>query len=454
MKKKLLVLLGAGSSVEQDFPSTAELDAEVRKWAKECVARRAPDPIDEYAARTGTDFFDLLWRNREAYCADFNDDQKAIYEARTKPNYERILGDLHALMNGVLPKPYGDPLFRCIPKAEVFASLRIAPDCGELEDLGSNKVFHAVQGQLQYLSNRLAERIRGNSNGFEISLSFGRGEEQFEPYRKLLQGLQKEFELGVYNLNYDTVALTALPNTFVGFNRESGRFLAAEVLRRPEWNFVYHLHGSIHHWMHIGSHVMEDPDFGPRIRWQDDLTDLGGEDWVDSYSLAPQSDGKRVLLTSLVAGGWKLDQLQEEPFLTLYSSLTRHVHEADAILIGGYGFGDSHVNSVLCNVLRARQGCRPPVLILDYEPKSRTTAKRYDAWAIAMSGALRVPIPTFRSPCERAQKQWTELPDTVPEGEFERSLKAPVAVWNQGFTAAAGKLPQIIRWLDGEETAL
>lgn len=454
MKKKLLVLLGAGSSVKQGFPSTEALDAEVRKWAKECVAQRAPDPIDEYAVRTGTDFFDLLWCNREAYCANFSEEQKEIYEARTKPNYERVLGDLHALMNGVLPKPFGDPLFRCIPKAEVFAALRIAPDCGELDGHGSNKVFHAVQGQLQCLSNRLADRIRGNSHGFEISLSLGRGEAEFKPYRQLLQGLQREFDLGVYNLNYDTLALAALPGAFVGFDRKSGRFLAGEVLRRPEWDFVYHLHGSIHHWLHAGSHVMEDPDFGPRIRWQDDLTDLGGEDWVDSYSVTPQSDGKRVLLTSLVAGGWKLDQMQEEPFLTLYSGLPRHVHEADAILIGGYGFGDSHVNSVLRNVLRARRGHRPPVLVLDYDSKFRTTAKRYDAWATAMSGALRVPIRTFRSPRERTQEQWTELPDTVPEGEFERSLNVPVAIWNQGFTAAAGKLPQIVRWLNGDQTAL
>lgn len=85
------------------------------------------------------------------------------------------------------------------------------------------------------------------------------------------------------------------------------------------------------------------------------------------------------------------------------------------------------------------------MLILDYESKFRTTAKRYDAWATAMSGALRMPIPTFRSPLERGQTQWTELPDTVTKGKFERSLNAPMATWNQGGTAAAGKLPQIVR---------
>jgi hypothetical protein len=48
----------------------------------------------------------------------------------------------------------------------------------------------------------------------------------------------------------------------------------------------------------------------------------------------------------------------------MHASLVRHVYAADAILIGGYGFGDVHINRALRNRL-AMPGKRPPVMVLD-----------------------------------------------------------------------------------------
>lgn len=455
LKKKLLVLLGAGSSVGQDFPSTSELDKEVAGWAAEWSTRKPPDPIDSMDQRTRTNFYDRLWANRLDYCAGLTEEQRSIVARRTRPNYERVLGDLHALMNGVLPKPFGDPILKWIPRADVFRQVGIAPETDQLDQHGSNKVFHAVRGQLQALSDRLAERIRGRSNLFDLELSNGHGTAAFAPYRELMGGLAREFDIGVYNLNYDSVALHALPDSFVGFDRRSGDFQAAEVLSRKDWGFLYHLHGSIHHWIKDGSHTMEDDNFGPKIIWQDDLS-LQGEDWQDSLYLTTQSDEKRVLLTSLIAGGWKLDQLQEEPFLTLYSCLPRHAHEANAILIGGYGFGDSHINSILRNALRAKanRGKRPPVLVLDFNPGRQPFAHRVDAWSLALRTALRVPTQSFRIPAQRSERHYTRLPAKLPPRAFERSNRAPVAIWNGGFTAASKELAKIVAWLDGDESAL
>jgi len=50
--------------VEQDFPSTGDLDIEVKRWAIEFLKNKAPDPIDAYAARTSANYYDLLWKNR------------------------------------------------------------------------------------------------------------------------------------------------------------------------------------------------------------------------------------------------------------------------------------------------------------------------------------------------------------------------------------------------------
>ena len=461
VKKRLLVVLGAGSSVEQDFPNTQELGLEIAGWAREHFERVGRASEGGHLPSQWPDYYGLLWKNRENYHSGVPDEVKGLAEHRTAPNYERVLGDLHALMNGVLGKPYGDPIYQWITKADVFKDLGIAPDGADWEDLRSGKNFHAVQGQLKALCTRLAARIRGNSVRFEIELENGRGTEAFEPYREIFLGLSQEFDLGVYNLNYDTVALNALPHAFVGFHRKNGRFVPSEVLSRPDWNFLYHLHGSVHHRIRFESRVMEDPDFGQKITWYNDLSQTGdGEDWEDAGDVAMKSDGKRVLLTSLIAGGWKLDQLQDEPFLTFYSSFVRHVHEADAILIGGYGFGDLHVNSILRNALRARsRSGRPPVIVLGHNKGGRPIANRdADPWSSAMATTLRVPVKRFRDFQHRSEAHWTNLPHKVPPGEFEQLVDAnrpiPIATWNWGFNAAAPKISEIIKWLSGDLAAL
>lgn len=456
-KKKLLVLLGAGSSVEQGFPSARQLDEEVRNWAKEYVKRLGPDPIEALTPQTRANYFELLWKNREDYCAKLDAELRHLAEPRTEPTYERVLGDLQLMMNAALGKPYGDPVHKWLTYADVFRSLKIRPDSSDIDGHGSNKVFHAIQGQLHYLCGRVAERIRGNSQLFGLELENGRGTAMFEPYRQLFDELSKEFSIGVYNLNYDTVALAALPGAFVGFDRKTGEFRPTNVLTREEWEFLYHLHGSVHHRVRVGSREKEHDDFGLKIAWHEDLSQTGdGEDWEDIKDVRMAADGKRMLPASIVTGGLKLDQLQEEPFLTLYSALTRHAYQADAILVGGYGFADPHINSVLNSMLRSNacSGHRPPVLVLTRNVDGPPTAKRHDAWGISLGHTLRVGTVTFRAPEYFKQTQWTELPEKIDRAGFERSLAVPVAIWNGGFLSAQSRTVEIVKWLNGDLSAL
>ena len=447
MKKKLLVILGAGSSVEQGFPTVVDLNCEVASWAT------------NYASTKGLpDYYDLLWKNRANYCSGLPNELKEIVEHRTSPNYERVLGDLQTLMNGVLAAPYGDPLLRWITKADVFSGLEIEPKDRDLADRSSHRNFHAIEDQLRYLCRCLANEIRVKSRAFEAELLNAKGTGNFELYKQLFAGLSEEFEVGVYNLNYDTVALNVLPDAFVGFDKQAGQFRPSDIFSRNGWSFLYHLHGSVHHRIEIGSRVLESPEFGPKITWCGNLfKENGNEGWKDADALKTQSDEKRVLLTTAVSGGWKLDQLQEEPFQTLYSCLPRHAYEADAILIGGYGFGDSHINSALTNALRskARGVDRPPVIILGYDKDKRPFATRNDSWAKAMSKILRVSACAVRGPSHHSVEQWTQLIGGVVDGEFEQLREQPFAIWNDGFVSACKKkTDQMVKWLSGDSSAL
>lgn len=457
-KKKLLVLLGAGSSVEQGFPSVAELNEDAACWAKLHTKRKKASTTGAAKVANSINYYDVLWRNRDSYCAGLSADQKETYCPRSAPNYERVLGDLHLLMNSVLGVPFGDPLLRWVTYGRAFRRLPIRPDLEPPPDHRSNKTFYAVLDQLQTILDQLAKLFRGRCWEFESPA----GDTNFGPYRKLFSDLREEFDLGVYNLNYDTAALRGLSKPFTGFDRGTGEFQSARVMAQTAWDFLYHLHGSVHFRIRKDTMVQEDADFDQKITWYNDLTQAGdGDEWLDVGDITPKSDGKRVLVSTFVAGGWKLDQLQEEPFLTYYNCLPRHVYEADAIMIGGYGFGDPHVNSILKNALRSKAvgSKRPPVLILGHDEKARPLAKRgADSWPAALKKTLRVSHLSFRDRHHRTEKDWLKLPDRISPNEFEQPIERdhpiPVAVWSWGFLAAADHTEAIAKWLSGNFSAL
>jgi hypothetical protein len=92
-----------------------------------------------------------------------------------------------------------------------------------------------VNDQLTQLLQRLAVHMR------DASRTLNKSTHQYHRYQKLFQKLEQHFELGVYTLNYDIVADTALPAYFNGFSTQKyfegrRRFEAAEVHGRREWH--------------------------------------------------------------------------------------------------------------------------------------------------------------------------------------------------------------------------
>ena len=172
------------------------------------------------------------------------------------PNFEKILGDMIAFSHWVTPAPYGDTLRQAacggtMPPNFTFKSAELsdapAPYAGTVE----------IMDQRTYLLIELARFFRSLCVKIQVS------SESHRKYQALAQGLTGAFDVGVYNLNYDTLELLAWPNAFTGFN-DKGEFDAAALHQRREWAFVYHLHGSVHQ-------SLDRPFGGERIIWRSDL---------------------------------------------------------------------------------------------------------------------------------------------------------------------------------------
>ena len=292
MKKKLLIILGAGSSVSCEMPSVRELDERVREWGREWVGTLG-----------FPNYFEELWKTIEAY---YGSGKSTL---RPAINYEKALGEMIALSHWMEPAPWGNTLRQTASEGAAPPHLTFPQG-----DYGATTT---VNDQLTHLLIQLAKHMR------ERCLELDRSTNTFARYLQLMNGLQGKFEIGVYNLNYDTLALSARSGAFTGF-ASSGKFNANAVLQRQEWNFVYHLHGSVHYSLNHS--------FGDQIEWRD----LAGEFVYGHRGLSTdeRSDGKSLPKTALIAGGFKLDQLLVEPFHTHHAALARHIYEADAILIG------------------------------------------------------------------------------------------------------------------------
>lgn len=358
------------------MPSVSTLDGKMRQWGQAWAT-----------AHGFQDYFAALWQAIETYY------RGGKHSLRPCVNFEKVLGEMITLSHWMTPPPWGDTLRQpaCDAAPPPHLTFPFPTDYGPAV---------TVRDQLCHLAIELARHMRRLSRAIEAS------DVSIRKYNALFDGLRVGFDIGVYNLNYDTVALTAWPDAYLGFDAK-GAFDAGAVHGRSEWGFIYHLHGSVHHSL-VGQ-------FGDRIEWR---PDLAGEflDGHQGLSTDDRSEGKSFPKTTLVAGGFKLDQLLVEPFHSLHAALVRHVYEAEAILIGGYGFADAHVNRALRNRLAGRAAeDRPPVVILHRaddrtDPNQVCTAGQFQwvaSWSsrpcrVAASGILLL-IEISWAPCDNPE---------------------------------------------------
>jgi hypothetical protein len=216
MAKKLLIILGAGSSISCNMPSVDTLDGWMRTWSQ------------RWAASHGfPDYFEALWQAVENYYGT------ASPGLRPPLNFEKVLGEMISLSHWMTPAPWGNTLRQAACEGAVPPHL-VFPFP---EKYGPAVT---VRDQLCHLLIELAKHMR------TLCQTLGLATDSARKYTALLDGLRGAFDVGVYNLNYDTIALTAWPYAYTGFGATGG-FEATSIHQRQDWGFIYHLHGSVHH---------------------------------------------------------------------------------------------------------------------------------------------------------------------------------------------------------------
>jgi hypothetical protein len=142
-------------------------------------------------------------------------------------DFETVLGELIGLSYWTTPAPSGEPLRQFI--------------LGEQQP-AFNPQDHGTAIELRELFDHLVTTLTKTIR--ERSHQLDRTSDAFQKYAALLSAFQNSFDVGVFNLNYDNVAFAAMPGGDTGF--DNGRFDPRQVHARDAFDYVYHLHGSVH----------------------------------------------------------------------------------------------------------------------------------------------------------------------------------------------------------------
>lgn len=416
-KKKLLVILGAGSSIPCGMPSVQDIDKEMHHWSSEWEN----PPV--FRAGQAPDVFNTLWNTVDSYYRRAHRTHYGI-----KANFEKILGEMTALANWLTPSPFGNTLIEALNNP-LPKKILTSP----LEEQKPYFWRQLIAQQIDYLITKLASFMR------QKCYSFDSQSVDFTQCKRIFSQLRDAFDVGIYNLNYDTVAQSAWPGAFNGFI--GGSFAAREVGKRQEWGFIYPLHGSVHY-------SFTNSPAARQVIWKEDLSG----DFIVSEHLKSDmaSEFRPVIPATLVAGGFKLDQLLSDPAQSFHASLVRHVHEADAFLIIGYGFGDIHVNRALRSrfeLIPNRQSQCPPAVVITKSGKDDPTVEYregYDFWARELKASLGC---TFFNK-QRLTGNTMAAASFLEAGVFEMASNRPVAVCHEGFPTSDTTNSNVIRHLN------
>ncbi|MCX4129383.1 SIR2 family protein [Vibrio parahaemolyticus] len=400
-KKKLMVVVGAGASVELGMPSVNEVDRLFSEWAKNGYLLANDE-------------------KKTLYC-HIRDEVNRHYGLnpkkglRKETNFEELLYVILQLSAALGDDNYSLPMnafwgLKKLPKIKSYIGEKIV-DGHDLRQLG----YLLVDKLTTEFRDRCKVSKENNSNNFE-------------KFQKFINQLNDDFDVAFITLNYDNLITQACPSLFTGFNVTSGSFDASSVYDRTDWGLIYHLHGSVHFDMQGEELNMHS------IKWNSNLnsTFSGNSSGRNSQDT---SEGISMPTSVIVAGYGKTNQIQRVPFRTYYSKIDEIAAKADAFLFLGYGFNDLHLNNALHSVRNGEQ--KKPVVIIDWASDDQDPMQfRNDEWSYNLCRTVFVNASEMAT--RKYQHAAPDISELKANGIFEVSSNPdyPLSIWYGGFIQA------------------
>jgi len=417
-KKKLLLVTGAGASLDFGMPSVREAAQIINDVAQTYypLADRPDTNLYQHVEGLVNQYWSRYAPRGSRREAQFEDVLYAFFGIAAAHPAGAYTAGLGALIE---PKN--------LPAIRPFRGTPRAVNPHDFSFFGAM----AVDGLLEEFRGRCKLAAQAKTREFECLQSF-------------VAALQTRFEIAVVTVNYDNVLYRTLLGIETGFDHRTRRFNERRIFERKTWPCMLHLHGSVH----FDMPVPNGPDMH-EIVWQPDINATFAQNAAGRGSeLQFTPEGAGFPTSAIVAGYGKTTQILRRPFRTYYSELDRLVSQCDAVLIAGYGFGDAHLNIAFEQFRDARR--RPVVLI--------HKANKGDApwgWPDVHGPIAKAIIHTFHTEVKSTFQSYGNgifvTVDNLLEGkDFATSNNSdtPLAVWYNGILQACENPEKVIAVLE------
>jgi NAD-dependent SIR2 family protein deacetylase len=395
-KKKLLIIVGAGASVEFDMPSVSDIDNYFDIWSNTIY-------------KVPSHNISLYKYLENEIVAHFNSATKPL---KTSTNFEEILYtamNLYSLNNDNKTNPISAFYnFKHFPQIEVFGKSK-AIEHDDFKNLTS------------YLIDELLKEFRKRCSLLKTTKP-----NEINTLHNFLTELQNDFEIGVLTFNYDNVFYSQLNSPLTGFNSK-GEFDPNIILNNKKWNFIYHLHGSVHFDMQSNKRGLHNVTLNSDLSstFQQNTSGRSGQTTVeDQY----------ILTSNIIAGYGKSYQIQRNPYYLYFTDFAKKIYEADSLLFAGYGFNDIYINNVISESFDFNR--KRPVVVLTYSNNNQDPMKfRTDSWANNLTNTIVTNASTMSTKNNIAAPD-IELIKNNKEFEVSKDLDMPLSIWHNGFLEA------------------
>jgi len=396
-KKKLLIIVGAGASVEFDMPSVSD--------------------IDTFFDTKSNEIFKVIGQNKSLYkylkdeiVSHFNSVTKPI---KTNTNFEEVLYtamNLYSMNNDNKTNPVSTFYdFKNMPQVE--------DQIGVMRPIEYNDFKYLTS----YLIDELLKEFRNRCQSLTTSKHT-----ELSTLKTFLSELEKHFDLGVLTFNYDNVFLSKLNNPSTGFDK-NGMFDPANILNNKNWNFIYHIHGSVHFDMQSNMKGLHN------ITFNSDLSSIFHQN-TSGRSGQTTPESQFVLTSNIIAGYGKSYQIQKNPFYLYFTDFAKKIYEADALLFAGYGFSDIYVNNVIAESFDFNR--KRPVVVLTYSGDNQDPMQfRQDNWSWNLINCIATNSHSMSTKNHTTAPNISDL-KTNREFEVSRESDKPLSIWHSGFLDA------------------
>ena len=227
-----------------------------------------------------------------------------------------------------------------------------------------------------------------------------------------------------------------MPELRTGFDPGSGEF-KREQLYDNNWNFCYHLHGSVHFDMrHTGNTPMH------QVFWNSDLNSAFSSNSSgrnNNFTL----EGIPHLNSGIIAGLDKANQTLSEPFGQFFANTDKLIYKSDAILFLGYGFNDLHLNRKFPFIRYDKSKTRKVVIVDFAKDEVDGLNFRWDGWTYGVFSTLPYNGREMGSGKRIGEPHLVAHYKNRKRMEKSSNKDLPLAVWYNGMLEAC-RNPDIV----------